>query len=91
MNSNHVINGWLAQLSVNARREAGRSRAGVEPASPVLDLSIAVQPASPALEVPMAAEPIAPTRTRGRLLPGRVWGRDGAPRRAVGGPCLSLG
>jgi hypothetical protein len=91
MNSNHVINGWLAQLSVDARRGAGRSRAAVEPASSVLDLSIAVEPAPPALDHPVAAEPIPPTRTRGRLLPGRVWGRDGAPRRAVGAPCLSLG
>jgi hypothetical protein len=78
MNSHHVINGWIAQLSLDARRGAGRS-------------STAVEPVSPSLGDPPAVEAVSPARTRGRLLPVRAWGRDGWSRRAVGGPCLSLG
>jgi hypothetical protein len=78
MNSNHVINGWIAQLSRDAHRGTGHSLVAVEPATPILD------------EGP-AAETIVPNKPRGRLLPARAWGRDGSARRTVGGPCLSLG
>jgi hypothetical protein len=91
MNTNHVINGWLAQLSVDARRRAGGGRAPREPASSTVDFSVAVEPSASTVDLSVAVEPASPARTRGRLLPARVWGRDGAPRRAVGGPCLSLG
>jgi hypothetical protein len=101
MNSNHVINGWVAQLRVDARRGGRRSRTAVEPgapAAPAVALSLGAQPAAPAVALSLGAEPtldhpvaVTPTRTWGRLLPVRVWSRDGAPGRAVGGPCLSLG
>jgi hypothetical protein len=87
MNSNHIINGWVAQLRVDARRGVDRSRGAAWPASPTVDDVVAAEPASPALDHPAA---VAPARTRGRLLPVPVWGRGGASRRAVGGPCLSL-
>jgi hypothetical protein len=83
MNTDHVINGWVAQLSVDARRgDAQRTiRAPQTAVAPVALVSAA--PTEPVL-------PAAPIRTRGRLLPVRARGRDGSSRRGVGQPCLSV-
>ena len=76
MNSDHVINGWIAQLSLDARgRRAERRPRTASPA-----------PLSENVEV--TAQPALPARPRARLLPVRGWARDGGPARALGRPCL---
>jgi len=79
MNSNHVIDSWIAQLHLDAHRGAGPGRVAVEPAPLILETGPAAESISP------------PARTRGRRLPVGVWSRDGASRRGAGRPCLSVG
>jgi hypothetical protein len=82
MNSQHVIDGWIAQLSFDARgRSAERSRR----AAPVL---VAAAPVDDAVG---AVIPEEPSRPRPRRRTGRVWAREGRPGRAIAGPCLGLG
>jgi hypothetical protein len=79
MNSERIINGWIAQLNLDAR-DRGANRH-----PPVARLV----PMAPAIEA--TAQPALPARPRARRLPVRAWAREGARRRALGQPCLSLG
>lgn len=80
MNTDHLINGWVAQLSLDARRtEAQRTMRTPEAAvAPVL-ATIATEPVQ-----------LAPARTRGHLLSARARRRDGASRRGTAQPCLTV-
>ena len=71
MNSQHIINGWIAQLNLDARNRGADRRPPV--AMPV--------PMAPAVEA--AAQPALPARPRARRLPVRPRARGGAPRRAL--------
>ena len=78
MNSDHVINGWIAQLNLDARNRGAARRLRAAPAP------------LPAV-VEATAQPALPARPRARLLPVRAWARDGAPGRGLAEGCLALG
>jgi hypothetical protein len=85
MNSQHVINGWIAQLSFDARdRRAERTRGPAQAPAPVLVASAPIGDA-------VAVGPEEPSRPRPRRRSGRAWTREGRVGRAIAGPCLGLG